>query len=29
MLDNKFNMFSLIISGLDAATQQTLRMMYA
>lgn len=29
MLDNKFNMFSLLISGLDAATQQTLRMMYA
>jgi hypothetical protein len=29
MVDGKFNMFSLLISGLDAATQQTLRIMYA
>ena len=28
MLDNKWNMFNLLISGLDKATQQTLSMMY-
>ena len=29
MFDNKSNMFRLLISGLDKATQQTLSIMYA
>ena len=29
MYDNRSNMFRMLISGLDKATQQTLRIMYA